>query len=93
MHSAGNPVADLGVKGLRLGVFQVVRDFMEECFEELAEGAAAVAGVVGVDPDQPARSVVAAEDVGRRTGVNVQFKLDPASVDPIQPLEEERGDH
>ena len=90
VHQAGDPAAAARAKRLRLGVFEMVRDLVQEGLEQLFERPRAVDLVVRVDPDQPARPVVAAQHAAGGPGVDVDDEGDPAGVDLLQPVAKQR---
>src|SRR3954447_19546024 len=82
VHPAGDALAGAGVERVGLGVLDVVGQLVEERVEQFLQRPAPPLAVVGVNPDQPARLVIAAEDARRGAGVDVQLVLDQAAVNP-----------
>ena len=70
----------------------MVRDFVQESVKELIDGPAAADAIVGVDPHQSARAIVASEHTPGGSRADVDRKLDAAVMDPLEPVEEKRSE-
>src|SRR4051794_5176282 len=90
MHPTGNALAAAGVERIGLGVLDMVRQLVEERVEKLLQWAPPELAVVGIDPDQPTRLVVAAEDAGRGTGVDIDLVPHEARIDFLESASEQR---
>ena len=71
VHQAGDPSAASRAERVRLGVLEMVRDLVEERVEELFQRPPAIHAVVGVNPDQASRLVIAAQHALGRPCVDV----------------------
>ncbi len=74
MHATINPPAFVDAEGVRLGIFQVVCNLVEERVEQLLQGPSSELGVVGVDPNQASRFVVTTEDPVGRSCVHIEVE-------------------
>jgi hypothetical protein len=67
----------------------MVSDLVQESVKELINWPATVEAIVGVDPHEAARAVVASEHAPGGSRADVDRKLDPTIMNPLEPVEEE----
>jgi hypothetical protein len=62
---------------------------VQECVKKLIDGPAPVGTIVRVDPHKASRAIVASEHTPCGSRADVDRKLDPAVMDPLEPVEEQ----
>jgi hypothetical protein len=66
----------------------MVSDFVQESVKQLFNRPATVDAIVGVDPYEAARAIVASEHAPGGSSADVDRKLDPTVMNPLEPVEE-----
>src|SRR5262245_16806989 len=92
MHPAWYSSAGPGRERQWLGIFEVMSHLVEERVEQLFQGTWPELAVFRVNANQPAVLVVAPQNPGGRSVVDVKLVVDPAPVDSLEAVAEQGPD-